>query len=376
MTVYVRGVGLEKIGDRWELSVAKLAAQAGMKAIEDANIDPNKIDYLVVSNMTAPFLNNYNQLATAVADILGLKAKIITNESACGSGGMAFNMGYKLVKSGAENVLVIGVEKLSDHVTKDVTTAMMMAEDRLYTFPSGSSFVALNALALDYYLKRFKVPHEDIMLLPVLDHENAVNSPHAQFRYKISVEKVKQSPLVADPLHLLECSGTGDGAAAVLLSSEAGDVKVLSSETATDKFRLNEREDPLTFKSTVIAARKAYERANVSPVDIDVLEVHDAFSITGVIALEDLGLAKKGEGAKLLKDGQLSLNGKIPTNTFGGLKARGHPVGATGVYQIVEIALQLRGDAGKNQVDGAGIGLAHNIGAVATTTAVTILSKA
>ena len=373
MVVYVRGVGLEKIKDSWTKGVIDLAREAALKALEDANV--KSVDYIIISNMTSLFLNNYSQLANAVRDAIGLRAVPLWIESACGSGGYGFHLGYRLVKSGARNVLVVGVEKMSDHVTADVTTGMMLAEDILYTFPSGSSFVSLNALALKYYMSVFDVPHEDIMLLPVLDHEHAVNAPHAQFPFKITLETVKKSPLIADPLHLFESSGTGDGAAAVLLSSEKGDVEVKASTVATDRFRVYERENLLSFKSIVDAAREVYRVSSITPSQVDVIEIHDAFSITGIIALEDLGFAKKGEGVSLLKKGSLDLNGEHPTNTFGGLKARGHPVGATGVYQIAEITLQLRGEAGKNQVDNAKIGLAQNIGAIATSAAVTILSS-
>ncbi len=373
MTVYVRGIGLIPIRDHWDLSISDLAEKAAKMALEDANL--KDVDYIVVSNMSSQHLNMAGNLALPVKDRLGLNAKPITTESACGSGGIGINIGYRLIKSGAKNILVIGVEKLTDKVTEEVTTSMMMAEDRFFTGISGSSFISLNALALRHYLNRFQVEHEDIMLLPVLDHKNASTAKHAQFRYEITLDKVKKSPLVADPLHLLECSGTGDGAAALILSSEKGDVKILSSQIATDTFRISEREDPLVLNGTVKAARDAYVYSGISPGDVNIIEIHDAFSITGILSLEDLGFAEKGEGVKLLKDGKLELNGDLPANTFGGLKARGHPVGATGVYQVAEITLQLRGEAGKNQVENAKIGLAQNIGAIASSTAVTILSK-
>ena len=373
MTVFVRGVGRIKIGDHWDKSVVDLAEEAANLALEDANL--RDVEYVVVSNMTSLYLNNQGNLASFLVDRLGLEARPVYSESACGSGGFAFKLGFDLVKSGARNVLVVGVEKMTDMVTYDVTTGMMMAEDREYTALSGISFVGLNALALDYYLKRFDVDREDIMMLPVIDHEHASLNPLAQFPFKITLEKVKRSPPVVDPLRLLECSGIGDGAAAVVLSNEGGDVEVLASEVATDKFRLQERSDPLYLFATDLAARKAYGFAKVSPRDIDILEIHDAFSITGILSLEDLGFAKKGEGAKLVGSGEIRLDGRLPTNTFGGLKARGHPVGATGIYQIVEISLQLRGEAGKNQIDGVKIGLAQNAGAVATSVSVTILGK-
>jgi len=369
----IAGTGMTKVGDHWDKNIIDLLIEAATKALEDANV--RDVDAVIVSNMVADYLINQSNLASYLADYLGLRAHSIRVESACGSGGMGVHLGYRYVKSGAKNVLVVGVEKLTDTLTPENTSAMMLADDWLASFNMGSTFISLNALALRYYLDTYGVDHEYIMMFPVICHDHALSNPYAQFRRKITVEAVKKSPIIADPLHLLEASAYGDGAAALILSSEKGDVEITASEVSHDKIRLANRENPLILRAVQEAASKAYNIAKIGPRDIDVLEVHDAFSITGILGLESLGFAKPGEGWKLVKNEEIRINGSLPTNTFGGLKARGHPVGATGVYQIVEITLQLRGEADKNQVEGAKIGLAENIGGVATSAIVHILKK-
>ena len=374
MGVYIAGVGMTKVGERWDKGIVDLAEGVAINALEDANI--KKIDYVIVSNMVTEFSNRYGNLSGAIVDAIGMiGTPYFRVETACGSGGSAVHLAYSIVKGMGKNVLVIGVEKLSDFVTTVNTSAMMLAEDWVTGLNVGGTFVSLNALALRYYLERFNADHDQIMMLPVICHKHALTNPYAQFRRKITLEMVKKSPVVADPLHLLECSAYGDGAAALVLSPDKGDVEIVASVVATDVFRVPNRADPLIFESVKLAAQKAYTEAKVTPSDINVLEIHDAFSITGVIAFEDLGFAKKGKGWKMMKEEVIGLNGRVPTNTFGGLKARGHPVGATGVYQIAEIALQLRGEAGDNQVENANIGLAENIGGIATTAAVHILRR-
>jgi len=374
MGVYIAGVGMTKVGERWDKGIVDLAEGVAINALEDANI--KKIDYVIVSNMVTEFSNRYGNLSGAIVDAIGMiGTPYFRVETACGSGGSAVHLAYSIVKGMGKNVLVIGVEKLSDFVTTVNTSAMMLAEDWVTGLNVGGTFVSLNALALRYYLERFNADHDQIMMLPVICHKHALTNPYAQFRREITLEMVKKSPVVADPLHLLECSAYGDGAAALVLSPDKGDVEIVASVVATDVFRVPNRADPLIFESVKLAAQKAYTEAKVTPSDINVLEIHDAFSITGVIAFEDLGFAKKGKGWKMMKEEVIGLNGRVPTNTFGGLKARGHPVGATGVYQIAEIALQLRGEAGDNQVENANIGLAENIGGIATTAAVHILRR-
>lgn len=363
-----------KVSEHWDKSIIDLATEAGLRALEDANT--RQIDYLIISNMNSVFNNHQSHLATAIADNLGLLGiPTYRVDAACGSGGTAVNLAYEIVKNTGKRVLVIGVEKLSDSTTTTNTSSMMLAEDWATGLVSGGTFVSLNALALRYYLDKYKADHDRIMMLPVIEHKNAVRNPYAQFRREITLDAVKKSPYVADPLHLLECSAYGDGAAAVVLDNSKGDVEILASEVATDAFRIANRDNPVRFNAVFEAAKRAYEKSNITSDDIDIIEIHDAFSITGVIALEELGFAKLGEGWKLISEENIGLNGYLPTNTFGGLKARGHPVGATGVYQIVEISLQLRGDASDNQVDGVKVGLTENIGGIATTAAIHILRR-
>ncbi len=374
LKVSIVGVGMTKVSEHWNKSIIELAAEASYKALEDANI--KKVDYLILSSMGSLFNNLQSNLANAITDQLGLIGVTAYRvDAACGSGGSAVNLAYNVVKNTGKSVLVIGVEKLSDSTTSVNTSSMMLAEDWGSGLVSGGTFVSLNALALRYYLSRYQADHDKIMMLPVIEHKHAVTNPYAQFRREITLESVKRSPTVADPLHLLECSAYGDGAAALVLTNSSNGVEIVASEVATDVFRIANRSDTTVFGSVVAASKRAYNQSNIFPKDIDVLEIHDAFSITGVIALEDLGFAKKGEGWKMISEDKIGLSGEIPTNTFGGLKARGHPVGATGIYQIAEISLQLRGEADKNQVDGAKIGLAESIGGIATTTAIHILRK-
>jgi len=230
------------------------------------------------------------------------------------------------------------------------------------------------------YMHEYKVTHESIAQFPVLCHQNALDNPKAQFRKKIGVQDVLQSPLVADPLRLLDCSGMGDGAAAIILAPtdtakrfSDTPVEIAASAVATDVLSLYQRPRITTFEATRRASEKAYKLAGLKPEDMDLIEVHDAFSVLGVMALEDLGFAEKGAGAKLLEDGRCARDGGLPTNTFGGLKARGHPVGASGVYQVAELALQLKGEAGKCQVSGAQAGLTQSVGGIGSTVAVHIL---
>jgi acetyl-CoA C-acetyltransferase len=381
--VAVLGVGCTRVGELWEKSIRDLIFEASREAMDDAGIEG--IDGLYVGNMCSGSIQAQEHLGALMADVLGLRgisaAKV---EAACGSGGVAFHQGVKSVASGLQDfVLVAGVEKLSDTSTADATASLMMAEDAEYSAFTGATFVGLNALIHRLYMNRFDVMAEQIAAFAVNGHNNAVNNQYAQYRSPTTVEKVLASPLVADPIHLLECAGTGDGAAAVILCplEKARELRahevitIAASSVATDVFSLPEREDLLSFSASRMAAEQAYGMARISPQDVDVLEVHDAFTIVGTISIEDLGFVKKGEGARFVYEGNISPDGKLPTNTFGGLKARGHPVGATGIYQIVELAWQLRGKAGKSQVEDADIGLAQNVGGIGSTVAVHILRR-
>jgi acetyl-CoA C-acetyltransferase len=363
-------------------NLSELFVEAATEAIEDAGVD--KIDSMYVGNMMSGYLQHQEHLGPLMATALGKEGvPAYKVEGACASGGVATNAGVKAVLSGLEDIVLVGaVEKMSGYTTPEVTTGLMMAEDRARVAPTGISFVGLNALIAREYMHKHNVTHEELAEFPVLCHENGFDNPKAQFRKKISVEDVLKSPLVADPLSLLDCSGIGDGAAVLVLApreraAEFTDspVELAASAVATDAISLYQRPDITTFEASRKASGQAYRASHLSPADIDVLEVHDAFSVLGVMALEDLGFTKKGSAIQFLKDGECSRDGRLPTNTFGGLKARGHPVGASGVYQIAELTLQLSNRAGKCQVPQAKAGLAQSIGGIGTTVTVHVLKR-
>jgi len=363
-------------------SLSDLFVEAATQAIDDAGID--KIDSLYVGNMMSGFLQNQEHLGALMATALGRQGvPTYKVEGACASGGVAVNAGAKALLSGLEEIILVGgVEKMSGYTTPEVTTGLMMAEDRSKVASTGVTFVGLNAMIAREYMHKYSVTHESIAQFPVLCHQNALDNPRAQFRKKIGVREVLESPLVADPLRLFDCSGMGDGAAALVLAP--GDaarkytdspVKIAASTVASDTLSLHQRPELTTFQATTMASDRAYQLAGITPADVNLLEVHDAFSILGVMALEDLGFAKKGTGTKLLDEGECARDGKLPTNSFGGLKARGHPVGASGVYQISEVALQLKNEAGNCQVSRAEIGVAQSVGGIGATVATHILRR-
>jgi acetyl-CoA C-acetyltransferase len=364
-------------------SLSELFVQAAKEAIDNAGVD--RIDAMYVGNMMSGFLQHQEHLGPLMASALG-KEGVPTYkvEAACASGGVVMNVGMKAVLSGLDKIVVVGaVEKMSGYSTPEVTAGLMMAEDRLRVAASGVTFVGLNGMIARQYMHRFKVSHEIMAELPVLCHENALDNPNAQFHKRITVSDVLRSPLVADPLRLYDCSGMGDGAAvAILTSNEEArkftdtPVEVAASCVASDTLSLYQRKDITIFEASRKAANEAYGRAKLAPTDIDVLEVHDAFSVLGLMALEDLGFAEKGSaGAQLLVNGECNRDGRLPLNTFGGLKARGHPVGASGMYQIVELTLQLSQRAAKCQVPDSSVGLAQSIGGIGSTVAVHILRR-
>jgi acetyl-CoA C-acetyltransferase len=361
-------------------SLTELFVQAAKEAIEDAGV--SEVDAMYVGNMMSGFLQNQEHLGSLMASALGREGvPTYKVEAACASGGVVMNAGVKASLSGLDRIIIVGaVEKMSGHTTPQVTAGLMMAEDRLKVATSGVTFVGLNAMIAREYMHKYNVRHDEMAQFPVLCHGNALDNPKAQFRKKITVDDVLQSALVADPLRLYDCSGIGDGAAAVVLApaEEAKrftdtPVEVVASSVATDTLSLYQRKELAIFEGSRKAADEAFKRAHLTANDIDVLEVHDAFSVLGLMALEDLGFADKGTGAKLLLDGTCNRDGKLPTNTFGGLKARGHPVGASGMYQVAELALQLSNRAEKCQVRDASVGLSQSVGGIGSTVVVHIL---
>ena len=382
--VAIIGVGLTKFGELWDKSFRQLITEAGTKAILDAGIRGSEIDALYVGSMSPGRFIGQEHIGALVADSSGLSVMHIPStriENACASGGMALRQAYIAVAAGIHDIVIVGgVEKMTDVVGSEATNILAMAADQEWEAFFGVTFPALYAMIARRHMYEYGTTREQLAMVAVKNHENALLNPNAQFHRKITVEDVINSPPVATPLNLLDCSPISDGAAALVLcplekAKEYTDkiVKIAGSGQATDSLALHGREDICTFMSTVRASREAYKQAGIQPKDVDVAEVHDCFTIAEILAIEDLGFVKKGEGGKAVEEGLTARDGEIPVNPSGGLKAKGHPVGATGVAQVAEIVLQLRGEAEKRQIPDARIGLAHNIGGSGASCTVHIL---
>ena len=381
--VYISSIGLTKIGDHWDKSILDLAVDAARMALKGSpRVKPEQI---LVGNMFSSVGASQEHLGAMIASALGISGiPAYKVEAACASGGSAFNVAYSLVRSGAiDSALVVGVEKMRDLEPEEISLALAMAESAEYTQFVGATFAALNGLLARYYMEQMNVSRYELSSIPVLDHANAVAAEHAQFRKAITPEVVSRSSLIADPLRLFDCAPVGDGAAAVMIVNDgaaAGSkrkmAEVLGGRISTTEFSVYERKDMLDFKATRDALRGALAEAGLAPKKLSLLEVHDAFSVVGALSLEAMGFSKRGMGSKDAKDGKYSRGSEMPINTFGGLKARGHPVGATGIYQIAEAYLQLTDQGGKNQVEGAEYAATQNIGGVDTTSAVHVFGRA
>ena len=373
--VKVAGVGLIKVTEYWDRSIQSLFAEASLKAIKDAGVE--NIDKVYVSNMSAALMQEQLNLAAVMTDTLGKPGLPGTRiEAGSASGGIAFHEAVQSVASGySDAVLVTGVEKMSDILPEVVTTSLTMTEEQEYTSYTGVTKAGVAAMIHRLYMSLYASP-EDICMMAVKSHEHAVGCKHAQYPFKMSIERAMSSPMEADPIHMMECSGIGDGAAAIVLVPSDGDgVEVAGTAVSTDYTNIALRPDPLEMNAIKTASENAYRMANVKVSDIDLAEVHDDFTINGIFGIEGLGLAKTGEGTKLVTNGDTDKDGKLPINTFGGLKARGNPIGATGIYQLSEIALQLQGKAGDHQVNNAEVGVALNSGGMASVCAVNVLRR-
>ncbi|HIQ50050.1 MAG TPA: thiolase domain-containing protein [Nanoarchaeota archaeon] len=379
--VLVAGIGITKFGEHWEKSLRELAVEASLQAINDAGIDKNKIDALWIGNMSSGRFIGQEHLGALIAGELGLNVPSTRIEAACASGGLAIRHAYLSILSGKiDCALVIGVEKMTDLPTEEATITLATASDQEWEAYYGVTFPGLYAMIAKRHMHDFGTTREQLALVAVKNHEHASLNPIAQFRNKITVEDVLSSSPVAEPLNLLDCSPITDGAAAILLCREnfvkvEKPVYLVASGHAVDTIALHERKSLTELKATKLAAKMAYEEAKIKPKEIDIAEVHDCFTIAEIIAYEDLGFCEKGEGGKLIEQGETRLNGSIPVNTSGGLKACGHPVGATGVKQAVEVVLQLREEAGKRQVKHAQRALTHNVGGSGATCVVHIWEK-
>ena len=373
--IAIIGIGQTVVAEQWDKSLRVLAGEAVLAALTDARRD--RVDGVFVGNMLSGPLNRQENLGALITDWVGLRGtEAVKIEAACGSGAAALRAGLMAVASGEmHSAVVVGVEKMTDTVGTHTTAALASAADADWEAAQGLSFVALNALMMRRSLHEYGWTHTDFAGFSINAHANALANPCARLHERISTADYNRARMVADPINLLDASPIGDGAAAVVIVPAEGLhrngrplITIAGSAAATDSLAVHDRHDPLWLAAAADSARKAYAQAGVGPADIRVFELHDAFSIMAALSLEACGFAERGQGPRLALDGQIGPNGRVPVATRGGLKARGHPVGATGVYQIVEVVQQLRGEAGATQVPREPkIGMAQNIGGSGAT---------
>jgi acetyl-CoA C-acetyltransferase len=371
----ILGIGQTKIDEHWDLSLREIGGNAAFAAMQDAGME--KVDALFIGNMLSPMVSGQNQLGAFFSDWIGLWGQeAVKVEAACASGAAALRAGLMAVASGEiDSALVVGVEKMTDKAGHDVTSALATAADADYEVEQGISFVGLNALVMRRYMHEFGWKHADFAPFSINAHDNAMHNPFARLHQRITVDQFEKSSMVATPINLLDASPIGDGAAAAIIvpAEKVASVKgrprvvVAGSASVTDSIAVHSRKDPLFLSAAYESSKRAYELAGITKDDIDVFELHDAFSIMSALSLEACGFAERGQGVRLGLDDEISPKGRLPVCTRGGLKARGHPVGATGMYQVVEVVQQLRGECGETQVDGARVGMAQNIGGSGAT---------
>lgn len=380
--VAVIGTGMTKWGELWEKSLRTIFVETALLAMKDAGID--RIESMYIGAMSSGLFTGQEHIASLLADYLGQTPVPATRvETACASGGLAFRLGVMDVASGmSDMVLVGGIEKMTDVNGYEATYALGTAADQEYEGYHGITFPGLYALIARAHMEKYGTTREQLAMVAVKNHRNGAKNPLAQFPFEVTIEDVLNSVMVADPLRILDCSPITDGAAAAIIcpvemAKEMGKsvVKIIGSGHATDRIALSSRQDVTWLEATYQAGKKAYEMAGKGPDDIDVLEVHDCFTIAEICVMEALGIVEKGQGGRAVEDGLTSLEGKIPINASGGLKSKGHPVGATGVAQVVEIVKQLRGEAGDRQVKDARIGMTQNMGGSGGSTVVHIFER-
>ncbi|MDX9863834.1 MAG: thiolase domain-containing protein [Anaerolineaceae bacterium] len=368
--VAVIGIGQTPVREEWEKSLRLLAGEAVLEALADG--DMQRADGIFVGNMIGGSANNQQHLGAYIADWVGMRyTEAVHLETACSSGAAAFRSALIAVASGElDSAIAVGAEKMTDSPGSEVTTALATAADADWETDQGLSFVVLNALLMKRYMYEHGWTHKDFAPFSMNAHANGVHNPNARFRKAITLETYTKAALIADPINLMDASPMGDGAAAALLvpadavprNGRYPVIRVAASGAATDALAVHDRADPLWLTAAEKSAKEAYQQASLTPKDIELFELHDAFCIMACLSLEAAGFAERGQGPRLAVEGEILPGGRIPIATRGGLKARGHPIGATGMYQIVEIVQQLRGDCGETQVENARIGMSQNIG--------------
>lgn len=379
MNINIIGGATTKFGEHWKKTLLDLAEEASREAMVDAGIEAKAVDAVFVGNMLSGRLQSQEHVGAAVSSRLGIRGAGLKVEGACASGGLAVHLAIQSLLAGTyETVLVVGTEKMTDFPASEVSAGLMGAgseEERL----AGLTFPGLYALIAKAHMQKFGTTREHMAQVAVKNHYHASLNDKAQFPFEISLEKVLNSSKITDPFTLLDASPITDGASAVVLSRDTKHVtrnkrvSISASTVATDTLSLSERDSLTELAATKRAADLAFKQAGLDRKNIDVMEVHDCFTIAEILAMEDMGFCAKGEGGAYVASGATRLGGKKPVNTSGGLKACGHPVGATGIKQIVEIRDQLLGRGGKKQVQKASVGLTQNVGGTGATVVIHIL---
>ena len=386
--VYLIGIGQKPVTKDAGLRGRYLAADAINQAIGHAGIEKTAVGMLVVGNMMSGMLSKQQQLGALIADVAGLRGlESATVEAACSSGAAAARWGFMSVAGGFHDVVVVcGMERMTQVPREETTAALATAADWQLEGCYGESFVSLNAKLMALYMETYGVESKDFAHFSINAHKNALTNPHAFLHKPVDMEAYLHSRVIADPVKLLDAPPICDGAAAVILATEEVAkvayrsglplIKVQASTIGTDSLALAGRRDKLVLDGAAISSQKAYEQAGVTAEDIDIFELHDAYTVITALSLEAAGFAQPGRGVHFGKEGEVALDGKMPISTFGGLKARGHPVGATGIYQLVETYMQLTGTAGENQVKkDAEIALVQNIGGTGATVVSHVLGR-
>jgi acetyl-CoA C-acetyltransferase len=382
--VAIIGAGMTKFGEDWERGFRELVTEAGVRALEDAKISGDEISAGYVGTMASGSLVGQEHAGALISDYMGLNPIPITRvEGACASGSLALRQGILAVASGLHDVVVVGgVEKMTDLDTAAVSQILGGAGDQEWELFLGATFPGLYAMMARRHMHEYGTTEEMLASVSVKNHENGAKNPYAQFQREISMETALGSKMVADPLKMMDCSPITDGAAAVVLapmekaaSYSKKPIEILASEQASGTLALHDRKSLTSVEAAKVASSRAYKKAGIAPKDVSVAEVHDCFTIAEIIATEDLGFFAPGEGGKAALEGKTKIGGEIPINTSGGLKATGHPVGATGVKQACEISWQLRGEKGDAQVKDPEYGLTHNVGGSGATAVVHIYKR-
>ena len=375
MSIYIKGVGMTKFDVDKRPSFERIY-ECVNEALESADIQFDDIDAIFASNSdSSRGEDRQKHQGPLLSSIFQKKVPILNIPAGCAGGGVAlWNSINYLRSTDCKNVLVLGYDNVMSCTSEILTDEILMGGERIYEQAEGMIFPAQNALVAQQYMMKYGATSDDLALVALKNHENAFDNPKARFYgKKVTLDMISNSPIVASPLRLFDCSISVDGAACAIISKDKTDIEIIGSSLYASRLPTFESGDMTSWDATKLAAKAAYSEAFINHGKVDFAELHDAFTPVELMSYEDLGFAKKGQGKNLIREGTTKINGKLPVNTSGGLKAKGHPVSATGVSQVYEIAKQMRKLAGKRQLDRTGIGLAHNVGGAGSTVTIHIL---